>query len=171
LILLITGCQTQYSEANCPDLDYSTCPKQIEKETITKYQCYDGSIKDSINSCPKTEIEKSQEECPQLDEINVFEWKSILGSKYMRLNNSYNGYTNEGYNVTWLLYVQCEKGREKGDNIKWWYCGKYPDSLLDTIHLMKIITDNEDNILEIINKKAYNIYDENFNFEKTICYS
>ena len=182
LILLITGCQIQCSECpeldcsecpqqKCPDLDCSTCPKQIETKTITKYQCYDGTMKDKLSDCTKTEFQKSQEECPQLNEINVFEWRSILGSTYMRLNNSYNGYINEGYNTTWLLYVQCEKGREEGDNINWWYCGKYSDPLLDTIHLKKLILDDKGAILQIITKKAYSVYDENFNFEKTICYS
>ncbi len=182
--MVITGCQTQYQKPNCPEFDYSKCPQQkcpdldcsqcpnqIETKIVTKYQCYDGSIKNNTKDCPKTEIQKSQEDCPQLDEINVFEWKSILGSTYMRLNNSFNGKTYEGYNVTWSLYVQCEQGHKEGDNIRLWYCGKYSDPILDTIHLKKIITDKEGNIIQIINKKAYNIYDERFNFEKTVCYS
>ncbi|GEM_PF-6679249 len=108
-------------------------------------------------------------DCPQLKEINVFEWRSILGSDYMRLNNSYNGVNLQGYNVTWSFYVQCEKGKDKGDNLNWWYCGKYYDPLLDFIHLKKMIINNNGEIIEIINKKAHNIYNENFEFIKTEC--
>lgn len=67
LISLVTGCQTQCPETTCPEIDYSKCPqqkcpdldcstcqKQIETKTITKYQCYDGTVKDKLNDCPTT---------------------------------------------------------------------------------------------------------------------
>ena len=167
LILALAGCSTQ---------------------TTVKYQCADGSFVDSANlrssktcpevncpkvdcdSCPvKTENKILRVDCPQLNEINVFEWRSILGSTYMRLNNSYNGVNLQGYNVTWSFYVQCEKGKDEGDNINWWYCGKYYYPLLYFIHLKKMIINNNGEIIEIINKKAHNIYNENFEFIKTEC--
>ncbi len=167
LVLILAGCSVQ---------------------TIIKYQCADGSFVDSANlcsskactevkcpkldctSCPvKTENKIVQVDCPQLKEINVFEWRSILGSTYMRLNNSYNGINLQGYNITWSFYVQCEKGKEEGDNTNWWYCGKYYDPLLDSIHLKKMIINNNGEIIEIIDKDAYNVYNENFKFIKTEC--
>lgn len=72
VILLILGCtqpdtQKNTQELKCPTLDYSNCPQtkcpelncascqtqscQAQVKTITKYQCFDGTIIDS-NNCP-----------------------------------------------------------------------------------------------------------------------
>ena len=156
-------------ETNCPKLDCASCPVKTETKNLIKYQCYDGNVRDNEGDCTKTEIQNMQVDCPQLKEIDVMEWRSILGSIYIRLNNSYNGVNLYGYTVIWSLYVQCEKGKDKGDNLNWWYCGKYYDPLLDSIHLKKMIADKSGEIVEIINKEAYNMYNENFEFIKTVC--
>ncbi len=43
------------AEKECPTLDYSQCEKtktDTITNTITKYQCNDGSIKDNLGDCP-----------------------------------------------------------------------------------------------------------------------
>ncbi len=62
---------------NCPKLDCSTCPVKTETkietkyQTITKYQCSDGTVKDSLSYCPQpNSTETSTEDEPTLHTIN-----------------------------------------------------------------------------------------------------
>lgn len=56
-------CSAVSCKADCPQLDCSVCPAKVEyKEKIverlvnvTKYQCYDGTSKTTLSSCPSPE--------------------------------------------------------------------------------------------------------------------
>jgi hypothetical protein len=73
-------------QQKCPDLDCSTCPKQIETKTVTKYQCQDGSIKDSASECSKTLSQQADESgnCIEIlqhsDRRNQYGWLVISGT-------------------------------------------------------------------------------------------
>jgi len=60
LIVFLVGCQSPTGQVvKCQELDYSKCPKQFE--TITKYQCQNGEVVDSIELC----AEQKCPTCPQ----------------------------------------------------------------------------------------------------------
>jgi len=44
-------------QIKCSDLDCSSCPVQIETKEVIKYQCSDGTIKNSADLCPVSEID------------------------------------------------------------------------------------------------------------------
>lgn len=171
-------CNDECSQPTCEGLYYVDClmgadlckHKQNKEKIMGKcgVECLEHSDCESDFLCSSN---KCEEACPQLDEINVFEWKSITGSKYFRLNYSYNEESVEGYNLSWSFYVQCEKGTKEGENVNYWYCGKNPDFWGDNIHFEKKIISPEGNITKHINKKAYSVYDKNFNFIETVCFS
>ena len=156
-------------EANCPELDCSMCPVKIETKvetkTITKYQCWDSSMKDNLNSCPKTEAQQAQEDCPDLKlskpKQNPFD--RDLYSVEWEENKLYDGWKIQcGLTCT----SNCRKGKEEGENIDYYYCGK---NFLDSLTLKKTITDTNGNILEVITKSGSITYNENFQYITTIC--
>lgn len=75
--------------SSCPELDYSSCPEtdcsicpvktetKTSYETITKYQCFDGSTMDSLANCPQPNlVEDTTTTEPTLTQINKTVTKS-----------------------------------------------------------------------------------------------
>ena len=154
-------------QQKCPDLDCSECPKQIETKTITKYQCYEGSITDRSNDCPKTEMQNVQDDCPELDMFKPKQnmWDENLFSVQFEEDKIYDGWKIQ---CGLTCSVNCRIGKNEGENINYYYCGK---GTFDSFTLKKTITNEDGNILEVVTKDAVILYDKSFNYIETICES
>ncbi len=162
LLFLVIG---KKDVQQCPALDCSQCPAQIETKTVTKYQCYDGSLVNEISSCPMTELQVAQENCPSLSTLkprqNAFD-KDLYTVDYEE-NKLYDGWK---IRCGFTCSTNCRKGKEVGENVNYYYCGK---NVIDTFTLEKTITDKQGNILEVITKDAVITYNQNLKYVDTVC--
>lgn len=101
---LILGCTNMQTETNCPELNCSNCPqikcenldcsqcsKQIETQTIMKYQCYDNHIKDKLEDCSTLEERASTEPIILTGSGNQVTDKFYLKQGIAIFKNKYNG--------------------------------------------------------------------------------
>lgn len=153
------------TEKECPAPDCSLCPVQIETKTITKYQCYDGSLVNDVSNCQRTELQVAQEDCPELSTLkprqNAFD-KDLYVVDYEK-DKLYDGWK---IRCGFTCSTNCRKGKEVGENVNYYYCGK---SILGTFTLEKTITDEQGNILEVVTKDAVITYNQNLKYVNTIC--
>jgi len=95
LVLFVISCQT-YPQQQCPDLDYSKCPKQVETKvetkTITTYVCSD-----------LTEV-KNKLDCLKADSDGWYEVTSFTGSN-ARKTDSFKINSNK-----WRYTASCSSG-------------------------------------------------------------
>ena len=154
-------------DKECPKLDCNDCETKIEykDKMVTKYQCYDGSVKDNSDECPKTEAQKAPKECP---ELNNFDIKELAFSEDSYIVDYDKNKKYDGWEVICVVTcsANCRKGNKKGENVNHYYCG---DNFMNDLTLKKTITDEQGNILKIIKKDAIVVYDENFNYLRTEC--
>jgi hypothetical protein len=69
-IVLVSGC-TQTGQITSKDdtINCSKCPVQTETKTaiITKYQCYDGTVRDKLNDCPSIPSSITETQTTEID--------------------------------------------------------------------------------------------------------
>lgn len=173
-------CVDECSQSTCDGLYNIACSvgadgckyKQLKEKIMGK--CGINCLEDS--DCSTDEIcsfNKCMEDCPQLDQVKIFEYRPLtdLSKSEFWINQSDNEKVVDGYNVSWDTHVECVNGFEEGENINYWYCGKSLTFWESYIYLEKTTIDSNGNIIQKVKKRAINVYDENFNFEKTICFS
>lgn len=177
VVIFILSCAPQqkypdldYSKCpqqKCPDLDCNSCPKQTEKITITQYQCYDGTVKDKLSDCQKTETQEAQEDCP---ELNMFKPKQNMFDDNLYSIHYEEDKVYDGWKIQCVVScsTNCRKGEKEGENVNYYYCGK---NSLDSFTLEKTITDKDGKILEVVTKDVVIIFDKSFNYIKTTCNS
>ena len=148
---------------------------------VDNSQFYESQTKEGIeclenSDCSNEEIcsnNKCKDDCPQLDLIKTFYYHppTYPSETEIWLNQSDNNKIVDEYNVSWNTHVECVRGSEERENINYWYCGKSLTFWESYIYLEKTMVDSEGNIIQKVKKKALNVYDDNFDFVKTICYS
>ena len=105
---------------NCPDLNCSECPKQVETETkeVIKYECYDGSIEEELTDCNEPEpIIKYQCQDGTI-KVNIIDCDIIEISNAPNIDDENVNYKFDNY-LDYQQYVANELEAETGvDDIR-----------------------------------------------------
>jgi len=85
-------------QTECLDVDCSECLGQIKTETVTKYQCADGSVKDKLSDCPLIEEEQEIETLSEYDSSKHLINKKLTRDSF-QFTVTYAGFSGNDYKV------------------------------------------------------------------------